>query len=887
MVSLYGLATEKRTLAIGIDAPNPRFSWKYASDEAAIYQKSVRITVECGGKTIWDSGKLQTRQMRIRYAGEALKAATAYVWTVTAVMSNGTSVEASAKFTTGVMDTGLLERAKWISLPHSGGFTNRDLPAFRKEFLPEKEVASAKLFTAGCGVYVVWLNGQRLYNTAPDGQKVEYELKPGFTEQMVRKLYHCYDITEQLRNGVNCLSAIVGAGWWADRIVHAKDKFPAFKALLQITYADSSEQIISTDETWKMSNAHPVREASIYDGEFYDARYTMAFAYPGFLDDDWIFATVSADFSGKLTAHIGEPIVCRKDITMRPVKVYTYTGAEDSAGGQAGVISGVTYYGGSAFTLHKDETAVVDFGQNAAGREYFRISGKTGTTVTVAHGEMLNDGNGLRSRGNDGPEGSVYVENMRSAKPVTRYIIGSDSVEEFRPMHTFYGFRYLSITVDEDVSFYDIRFEVLTSVGYDSGTLETGDPYVNKLISNGRWGMYSNYLSVPTDCPQRDERLGWTADTQVFTTTAQYYSTAAQSFLEKWTQDLRDCQAADGGYTSVAPHGPFGSDSGALGWADAGLLTPYYVWQMSGDAHIIEEHYTSMQRYMDGFLASRGTAGPRPQYGDWLSFEPNDEALQEYLGVCYYAWDAIIMAQMAAYIGKAEDAARYAKIYEQQKAYFIERYVNADGTVKLSQQTAALFALKLHLLPDETTTEAVKEQLLRNFTEKGNCLQTGFLGTSILLPTLSEYGLNELAYTLLLQDKMPSWLYSVKAGATTIWERWNSYSLEDGFGDVNMNSFNHYAYGCVTEWMFAFMAGIRPESQGFERFVIAPIPDKRLHYARAEYESVCGKIMSAWRYEGNALICECTVPANTEAVFVSPVDGSQKVLQSGSYRFVL
>jgi hypothetical protein len=243
------------------------------------------------------------------------------------------------------------------------------------------------------------------------------------------------------------------------------------------------------------------------------------------------------------------------------------------------------------------------------------------------------------------------------------------------------------------------------------------------------------------------------------------------------------------------------------------------------------------------------------------------------------------MAQMAEAIGENEDSERYRNVYRLQKSYFVSTYVNEDGTVKLPYQTAALFALKLELLPDEASVEAVKQQLVSNITGHGNCLQTGFLGTSILLPTLSDYGLNEMAYTLLLQDKMPSWLYSVKAGATTIWERWNSYSLESGFGDVNMNSFNHYAYGCVSEWMFSYMAGIRPAAQGFSRFLIAPIPDKRIDFVEAEYESNCGKICSAWRYDGDTLICDCSVPANTRAIFVSPLDGSVMNLESGSYCF--
>ena len=397
--------------------------------------------------------------------------------------------------------------------------------------------------------------------------------------------------------------------------------------------------------------------------------------------------------------------------------------------------------------------------------------------------------------------------------------------------------------------------------------------------------MYSNYVSIPTDCPQRDERLGWTADTQVFTPAAQYYSTAAQSFLEKWMTDMRDTQGVDGSYPSVAPCGPWVLGMGCMGWADAGILVPYYVWKNSGDTTIIEENYHSMKLYMDHFLFSKGTAGPVPAYGDWLSFEPNSQELQVYLGVCYYAWDAMIMSEMADATGRPDDARHYAEVYGKQKKFFIETYVNEDGTVKLSQQTAALFALKLRLLPDEKSYEAVKKQLMDNFADKENRLQTGFLGTSILLPTLSEYGFNDMAYTLLLQDKMPSWLYSVKAGATTVWERWNSYSLENGFGDVGMNSFNHYAYGCVSEWMFAYMAGIRPETAGFAEFVLAPVPDRRIGYCKASYNSSNGLIRSYWRYEGDEIVYECEVPANTSATLVMPVSGVKMHLGSGSYTF--
>ncbi len=890
MAKLYDLTTEKLRLAVGIDTKAPRLAWKISSDEKNITQTSYRVTVTCDscGKTVWDSGVVHSNKLHVNYAGEPLLPARDYTWTVEVTLSNGEKITGKARFMTSLLDSGAMDAAKWISFPHTDNYTKETLPAFRRGFTTKDEVKSAKLFITGCGIYTAYINGERVSNLDENGAAHVNELTPGFTQAEKRKLYHSYDVTHMIKTGANAISAISASGWWSDNIVNCYGNFSAIRALLILRYADGSEDVIPTDESWRVSNDHPVREASVYHGETYDARYSTDFAKADFDDKGWVNAAESGDFTGIVTAHRGEPITCREDLCRSAVKIYTYRGAKnaDPDKGIAGIIDNVTEYAAPDFVLHPGETAVIDFGQNAAGREYFRLSAEEGTTVTVHHGEMLNDGNGARSRRCDGPEGSVYIENMRSARTTTTYIAAGKAEEEFRPLHTFYGFRYLSVTVDRDVHFLDFKGEVLTSVGYDSGKIEVGDEWVNRLISNGRWGMYSNYLSVPTDCPQRDERLGWTADTQVFTTTAQYYSTAAQSFLEKWMQDMRDVQKQDGSYCSVAPLGPFGTDGGALGWADAGILAPYYVWQMSGDSTIVKEHYASMKEYVDGFLASRGLAGPKPCYGDWLSFEPNDDALQVYLGVCYYAWDAMVMAEMAEALGEEADAARYREIYKAEREYFIKTYVNEDGSVKLPQQTAALFALRLKLLPDEKSIEAVKKQLLDNIHEKGSRLQTGFLGTSILLPTLSENGMNDMAYTLLLQDEMPSWLYSVKAGATTVWERWNSYSTKDGFGDVGMNSFNHYAYGCVVEWMFRCMAGIRPgEESGFESFILAPMPDRRIGHVSAEYDSVCGKIRSAWRYDGEKLIYDCTVPANTTSTLVIPTTGEKVSLTSGTYHF--
>ncbi|MCR5693756.1 MAG: glycoside hydrolase family 78 protein [Clostridia bacterium] len=896
MTKLYDLTCEKLRRAASIDELFPRFCWKIESDESNVTQEMYCVEIhDSFGETVWSSGEVETSENCCMYDGEMLDFVSDYDVVIRVRLSTGETVSGKTYFSTGLMGAEEELGAKWITLPHKEGYTKDTVPAFRKEFTVEEDDVCVKLFVSAGGIYEAYINGVPVFDTDALGVERRYELKPGFTEPLKRRMYTAYDITPMCRPGVNCFSAVVGTGWYSDRI-GARGDFPMLFCVITAEDPEGDLNIITSDREWKVSADNPVVAASVYEGEDYDARIPTDFMYPGFDDSGWEDANESDFFAGELEPMHGEPVVERIDRERKPVKIYTFKGAkgakeapaDNPAAKEFGVIDGKVDFDGEGFVLKKGETGVVDFGQNAAGRECFTVRGKAGTKILIRHGEMLNDRNGERSRGNDGPGGSVYLENMRSARAATTYIIGKDLVDEtFEPVHTFYGFRYVQITAEEDVIFSKITAKTITSVGYDSGTLTTGSELVNKLFENGRWGMYSNYVSIPTDCPQRDERLGWTADTQVFTTAAQYYSTAAQTFLEKWMQDMQDSQGVDGSYPSVAPSGPWVLGMGCMGWADAGILVPYYVWKMSGDTTIIDENYGSMKLYMDHFLASKGTAGPVPCYGDWLSFEPNDNPLQVYLGVCYYAWDAMIMSEMADATGRPDDARHYAEIYEKEKKFFIETYVNEDGTVKLPQQTAALFALKLRLLPDEKSYEAVKKQLMDNFADKGNRLQTGFLGTSILLPTLSQYGLNEMAYTLLLQDQMPSWLYSVKAGATTVWERWNSYSIENGFGDVGMNSFNHYAYGCVSEWMFAYMAGIRPESAGFGSFVLAPVPDRRISFCKATYDSVRGTIRSDWHYDGDKLIYECGIPAGTEARVILPLSGEEKKLGSGTYRFVV
>jgi len=734
---------------------------------------------------------------------------------------------------------------------------------FYKKFRTDKPV-SAKLYTTGSGIYNVFVNGIRVGND---------ELKPAFTDARARRFYHSFDVTGLVNAGDNIISAISTGGWWTDAIVQNVGKKPAFRAKMMLTYKDGSQTVIGTDTTWQADFDSSVVYADIYTGEVYDSTVTPSYSGAN--------AVVNTEFSGVIEAYKGSPLRVRDDLQKEVVSATVYEGVVGAADDRYGKINTVATYTDGSFTLKKGQTAVVDFGQNLAGWEAFTVSGARGTTVTVRHAETVNDGEGLISRGNDGPEGSVYTANLRSSKAATVYTLSGEESEYYRPSYTYYGFRYIEITATDDVTFSGICAQVLTSVEKDSGSITTSDADLNQLISNSIWGMYSNYVSVPTDCPQRDERAGWAGDTQVFSKTATYLSASSKAFLSKWLQDFRDNQAADGQYAGAAPTCKNGKNYGALGWADAGIIVPYNIYKMYGDTSLIKEHYASMQLYVDGFLSTTGKTGPKHTYGDWLSIEQNAGDVKRILGVAYYAWDALMMAEMADAIGKTEDAERYRALYQTEKDYFIEQFVLEDGSLCDSRQTSCIYALYFDLLPDENSVEKVTKQLVDNIEAAGNKLQTGFLGTPFILPALTKVGRSDIAYKILLQHDYPSWLYTVDNGATTMWERWNSYTLEDGFGEVSMNSFNHYAYGAVTEWLFADMAGIKA-NDAFSNFVLSPVPDRALDFVSAEYDSANGLIKSGWEYDGDAWKYRATVPANTTATVKIPADSMSGVYVNGS-----
>ena len=826
------------------------------------------------------------------------------------------------------LDNAAWDASEWISVANApvvtGAITGTNERAadgaswFVSTLKNEKKVTAARWMTTGLGVYELYVNGKLI------GDEI---LKPGFTHYAKTKRSFTYDITQAISTQAgaeNVLAVQVTPGWWADKIITPAGhegmigKKVAFRGVLELTYADGSKELFGTNtENWKAGIAGPVKHAAIFDGEDYDAR-----ELPGYACTDRLgVPEINNEFNGEILPTCGAEIYLRKDIALKPVKAYVWKdveGATEDAYGK--VVISREYAAGEPMTIAPGETLVVDFGQNAAAVPSFVFNAKEGTVLTCLPSELLNDGNGAKSRGMDGPEGSCHRLNLRI--PQTGMILNYTFAESkkpvaFTPTCTFFGYRLVSITATDEVTIESIESIPVTSIskGIETGTITTGNELVNRLISNTVWGQRSNYLSVTTDCPQRNERLGWTADTQVFTETGSFFANTS-SFFHKWMRDMRDTQTELGGFPGVAPLAQYGAEPTSmmrLGWADAGIIVPWTIWKQFGDTGIVDENWESMDLFMNHINDNKydhialSAENGNYQWADWLSYEPLEscsgsafghdkkgkwgplpEAIEywNYLSASYWVIDAGMMRDMAAATGR--DAARYQAMVDNAKAYIREKFFNANGEFKTAilntMQTPALFALKNNILEGEAK-EAMIARLRENFAQHGNCLQTGFLGTSILMGTLTDNGMVDIAYELLFQRKNPSWLYSVDNGATTIWERWNSYMIENGMGPRGMNSFNHYAYGCVCEWIWETAAGISsdPAAPGFKHIIMKPVPDKRLGTMDAEYKSAAGVIKSSWKYEGDKWIWNFTIPEGATATVTLPGETESKDYEAGSY----
>ena len=777
----------------------------------------------------------------------------------------------------------------------------------------DKKVSRALWMTTGLGVYELYVNGK------PVGDEI---LKPGFTHPEKTRLSFTYDVTglfDTASGAENVLSAQVTPGWWADKIVTPAGhdgmigRKCAFRGVLALYYSDGSTRLYGTDtENWKAGIAGPVTHAAIYDGEEYDARIAPGFETPEKLG----VPEINTEFHGDIFPSDGAEIYFRHDLALSPVKTYVWQGVAGEDENHFGrVVLKREYGAGEPIVVNPGENLVVDFGQNCSAVPVFVFNAAEGTELNCVTAELLNDGNGSKERGMDGPEGSVHRLNLRipDTGMKLKYTFANSPEDVcYTPRYTFFGYRYVSINVTDKVVIKSIKSLPVTSISSDMeiGKIETGNELVNKLISNTIWGQRSNYLSVPTDCPQRNERLGWTADTQVFTETGSFFANTT-SFFHKWMRDLIDSQGEKGGFPGVAPLSQYGNEMTRLGWSDAGIIVPWSIWKQFGDTEIVEQSWKSMEKYMNHINETRYDHNAlieengNYQWADWLSYEPLEscgggafgpdgplpEAVEywNYLSASYWLLDAGMMRDMA--IGTGRDASRYETMTRDAKTYIRERFFDENGKFKTdilnTMQTPALFALKNNIL-DGAAKEAMIGRLRKNFAEHGNSLQTGFLGTSILMPTLSENGMSDIAWELLFQRKNPSWIYSIDNGATTIWERWNSYMIDKGMGPKGMNSFNHYAYGVVCEWIWETAAGIAsdPANPGFKHIIMKPVPDKRLGYLKAEYHSASGVIRSAWKYEGDNWIWEFSVPDGCTATVTLPGETQSKEYEAGDYKIV-
>lgn len=820
------------------------------------------------------------------------------------------------------LDSEAWKKSEWISvvdapivmdIANDGTRAADGASWFVSTLVNEKKVKRVEWMTVGLGVYDLYVNGTLIGNEV---------LKPGFTHPLKTKRSFTYDITDVFdthSGATNQLAAQVTPGWWGDKIVTPSGSQGmygtkcAFRGVLRVSYADGTTSLLGTNtDTWKAGIAGPVKHAAIFDGEVYDAREAQGFLTPERLSKP----EVNREFQGQIRPNNGAEIYIRPDIALAPVKAYIWqevTGENEEAYGK--VVIKKEFAEGKPMQINPGENLVVDFGQNAAAVPEFLFQAKEGTTLHCVTSELLNDANGAKSRGMDGPEGSVHRLNLRipDTGMMLDYTFGAgEKPVSYRPRNTFFGYRFLSITVTKPVIIEQIRSVPVTSIAeeMETGRITTGNELVNKLISNTYWGQLSNYLSVPTDCPQRNERLGWTADTQVFAETGTFFANTSR-FFHKWLQDLRDTQSPMGGYPGVAPFAQYGCgdrEMMRLGWADAGVIVPWVIWKQFDDKQVIEDSWESMEHFMNHVAETKydhnalKDENGNYQWADWLSYEPLEscsgrafgpegplpEAVDywNYLCANYWLIDAGMMYDMAKATGR--DASRYALMVDEARKYIRKMFFTAEGEFKTAilntMQTPALFALKNNIL-EGVAKENMIARLRQNFKEHDNCLQTGFLGTSILMATLTENGMSDIAYELLFQRKNPSWIYSIDNGATTIWERWNSYMIEEGMGPRGMNSFNHYAYGCVCEWLWETAAGIAadPSQPGFRHIIMRPVPDRRLGYLTAEYQSAAGLIKSSWKYEDDTWQWTFTIPEGATADVVLPGETIAKEYGSGTH----
>ena len=871
----YDLTCDYLKNPIGIDSKVPLFSWKLACGKPDTVQTAWHILVKKDDVTVWDSGKTMSCQsFGIAYAGAPLESRRAYTWTLQVWNNHGGTAAAHGCFEMAFLHLADWQ-AKWVEplqepaydepvsdfrkLLQGGGFMELDQirmrPAqmiWRKFSLEKKTIQRARAYATSHGIYYLELNGEKIGNL---------ELTPGNTEYPLYLQYQVYDITSALRAGENDLFMTVGDGWFCGKVglVGQSCQYGDRTAglfQLEIDYEDNSKQVIASDETCKSAES-PVQYADLFVGQKYDAQLEHPSA--------WQPVVIREHGYENLRAQFGEPVrVCQE---FKPKAVY------HSAKGEW----------------------ILDTGQVMAGRLRMRVRGERGTTVMLEHTETVDK------------EGN-YLYNMfgKFINQTDTYVLKGESEELFEPRLTFHGFRYVRITgYPGKPTVDDFDVQVIQSDLAKTGSFACSDERLNQLQHNIFWSQRSNMISIPTDCPQR-EKAGWTGDVQVFARAA-CFNMDMQAFFTRWLRNVKVDQREDGQIPIIVPYWKAYHPGGVLdnntdtscGWGDVATVLPWALYMAYGDKRFLADNYDMMKRWVE--YIRRTAANELPEglgeltaerrermkylwntnfhFGDWLApsvtIDPvtghinpilSARATMDIVPTCFYAMSTGLLAQAARELGNDTDAKEYEALHKKIRQAFADEYIDGNGHLPKDLQGLYVLALRFGLIPEEKIPAAVSK-LVALIKANGNRLDTGFMSIPHLLDTLQEHGRIDVAYDLLYQDKCPSWLYGVKMGATTIWEAWQAV-LEDG--TPTKVSYNHYAFGCVGEWMYRTIGGLKADKPGYKHFLIKPVPDEKLTWAEVQYDSVYGPIESRWERSGEGIALKVRIPANTTATLFLP-----------------
>ncbi len=854
-ISVIDINCEHKKNPIGIDILQPRLSWKISGTGNSIMQKAYSIRVSSDSRfssksNVWQSGKTESGEsVLIPYNGPELKTGQRYYWQVKVWDNKGRESKWSE---VAFWEMGLLSisdwKAQWIEMK---GDTVRYAPSphFRKEFSTEKNIKNARVYITSHGFYELHINGNKV------GDQV---LTPGWTSYGKRLQYQVYDVTGLIKKGNNAIGAVLGDGWYRGTLGWGDNWAIYGKRLgllmeLRIIYSDGSPETIVTDESWKSSNDGAIRMNDIYNGETYDATKKLTgWNLPGFADKNWHPVSTCNYNNSNIIASEGVPV--KKIQEVKPLNIFrTPKGS-----------------------------LVVDMGQNMVGWVRLKVSGNKGTVVTIRHAEVLDK------------FGEFYTRNLRLADCKLTYTLGGTGYEVYEPRFTFMGFRYLEITgFPGELTKDNITGVVVHSDMPVTGSYESSNSLLNQLQHNIQWGQKGNFVDVPTDCPQRDERLGWTGDAQAFCRTAAYNMNVS-SFFTKWLKDVSADQKQGGEVPDVIPDILNAQSSltakPSAGWGDVAVIAPWTMYIVYGDIKLLETQYPGMKSWVE-YIRKNSVEGliwkGGSKYGDWLFYhppvnnhaEPDGHTDPDFISTAFFAYSASILAKAAAVLGKKDDAKLYSELFEKIKIAFVNEYVTNTGRIGTNSQTSYVLALMFDLLPEQLKSKAAGF-LAEDIRSRKNHLSTGFLGTPYLCHVLSSNGYTDLAYELLLQESYPSWLYPVKMGATTIWERWDGQKTDSTFQDPGMNSFNHYAYGAIGDWMYRVSAGLETIGAGYKHILIQPHPTNKLTYSKATFKSSYGDIASGWERKDKKIVINVSIPANTYATIVIPASSVSGIAEN-------